>query len=200
MKNEFKIAITKVEASLAKQMTDIESTSNISAIILSVCIIDCLSGFHSGYEGKGSRHKSRFNKFTKEYLPIYEDFLYDLRSDLLHSFSNSLNLLFADDHEFLKSFPGIHTILGKKIFDIIQFKSELKEAYSQYFCDVGDLENEKLRSNFMKRYKSLGLIDDYNFPVLRNFKGDIKTNIEDMDRMSKNGFPIGFGDTIKLKN
>jgi len=200
MKNEIKIAITKVESSLSKQMLDVEKTSNISAMILSVCIVDCLSGFHGGYEGKGSRHKSRFNKFTKEYMPKYADFLYKLRSDLLHNFSNSLNLLFADNHEFLNSLPGIHTILGKKIFDIIQFKSNLKEAYAQYFCDVGDLENEKLRSNFMKRYKSLGLIDDYSFPVLRNFKGEIKSDINEMDRMPESGFPIAIGDSIKLKN
>ena len=95
MKSEVRKAIEKVNKSLSNQIKDINNASTVSTMILAICIIDCIAGFYSGYEGKGKNHKARFNKFTKEYLPEYTEFLYDLRNDIVHSFSNSLNLLFA---------------------------------------------------------------------------------------------------------
>jgi|GEM_PF-1340687 len=199
-KSEVSTAIERVNKALSPQMNDVFNTSTMSSLILSVCLIDTLSSFHSGFEGKGSKHKARFNKFTKQYLPEYTDLLYNLRNDVIHSFSNLSNLLFTESEEFKSTFPQLKSILGKEVFDVKKFKNRMVEVYNEFLSDVGDLENNDLRSNFMKRYKSLGIISDFNIPVMKNFKGEIKTHIDEMDRLPGTDIPIGFAHPIKTKS
>jgi len=199
-KSEISKTLEKVNRALSPQMNDIFNTSTMSSLILSVCMIDTLSSFHSGFEGTGKRHKARYNKFTEQYLPEYSDLLYNLRNDIVHSFSNVSNLLFNESTELVNAFPKLKSILGKEIFDVKIFKKRMVEAYNDYLSDVGDLENNDLRSNFMKRYKSLGIISDFNIPVMTNLKGEIKTHIDEMDKLPETDIPIGFAYPIKTKS
>jgi hypothetical protein len=199
-KSEVSEAIKAVNKSLSLQMNDMYHSSTMSSLILSVCIIDALAGFYSGYEGKGTSHKSRFNKFILKYLPAYVDLLHSVRNGLIHSFANLSNLLFTDNDEFKKVFPKVGSIFSKEIFDVQKFKDDMVRVYNEYLMEVSEVENKDLRSNFLKRYKSLGIIQDFNVPVFKNMKGEITAHIDDMDRLPGTNIPFGSMHPLKFKH
>lgn len=200
IKSKESVAIAHVDKALSKQIMDIQNSSTMSALILSACLIDALAGFYAGYNGEGTRHKSRFNKFTNKYLSKYHDFLYELRNGLVHSFANNVNFIFTENDEFSTAFPSIKQVLGKELFNVSDFKKSVVNAYSEYIQDLSDLENKNLRANFMIRYNKLGIIKDSALPVIRNFKGEIITNIEDADKLPGTDIPIAIADPIRTKS
>jgi hypothetical protein len=199
-KSEIGKAIGEVVKSLSPQLEDIKNTTTMSSLILSVCLIDTLAGFYCGFEGEGTKHKSRFNKFTEKYLPKYSSFLYDLRNGLVHSFSNQSNFMFTESNEFSNAFPNLRKILDKEIFDVNEFKKSIKDAFEEYIHDISDLDNNNLRANFMKRFKKLGIIKEGGIPVLRNSKGEIVSHINDADKLPGTDIPFGIADRVKTKN
>ncbi len=194
-------AITIVKKSLSNQIEDIKKTSTMSSLILSVCLVDTLSGFYCGYEGKGKGHEKRFNKFTKEFLPEYSNFLHDLRNNLVHSFSNrDLNFMFILNQDFFDAFPNIERILSMKVFNVHKFKEAIYSCFEKYFGLLEESENLDLRANFMKRYTALGIIKDRILPVMRNMEGNIVSNINNADKMPTTNIPFGTIEALKTKN
>jgi hypothetical protein len=65
--------IQKVREVVEKQLLDINRISGISSLILSVCLVDTLAGFSSGYRGQPTGNKDRYKKFTEKYLAEYSN-------------------------------------------------------------------------------------------------------------------------------
>ncbi len=197
---EISNAIKEVDKTLSVQVEDIKNTSTMSSLILSVCLIDTLSGFYGGYQGKGNSERSRFENFTKQYLPKYAAKLYKVRSYLLHSFTNTSNFMFVATSEFSEAFPNISGFEGMPFFNLVEFKEAVIKSYENFLQDVGEVENRDLRSRFMSRYKSVGIIKDDSILVMREKKdGKIVSKI-DPNRPFDPANPITFyADTIKTK-
>lgn len=199
---EFELeAKQKVEKAIADQLVDIDKVSSMSSIILSLCLIDALAGFYKGYDGQQQRvNKQHFNNFVTYYLPSYKDFLHDLRCRLVHNFSNiSLNLMFVDNEEFLDKFKGLRKIFSSELFNVKKYRQELRSAVNRYFSDLNNQENIELQSNFMIRYKALGIIEDGLLPTMTNLDGDIISHVDEADKLPGTNIPIAMYNPTKIK-
>jgi hypothetical protein len=199
--SEISNAIREVDKALSIQVEDIKNTSTMSSLILSVCLIDTLAGFYGGYQGNGSgTERKRFEKFTKKYLPNYASNLYKVRSDLVHSFTNTSNFMFTTKDEFTKAFPSINKVFDTPLFDTVDFKEAIVKAYQLFLEDVGDLANMDLRANFMSRYKSVGIIKDGVIGAVRDIKsGKIVSKIDTNKPFDPENPLIFYADPIKIK-
>jgi len=190
----------KVKTSLRSQLDEIENLHLTSSLILSVCLIDTLAGFHAGYRGEIKGNKMRFNNFITEYLPEYKDDLYELRCNLVHSFSNvTAKYLFHDDDELSAKWGDIQGFMGYKMFDIQKFKLRLRKSFEQYFMDLEKPENISLREGFMIRYHHLGIIEDGVFPATRNLKGEIVRSMDEADTLPGTNIKFVIAAPIQVK-
>lgn len=178
-----------IKTILEKQLGDIEKTSNVSSLILSVCLIDTLSGFFNGYIGQHGKNKKFFIRFVKRYLPNYnaED-LYTLRCDVVHSFGNSLQFILVDNKDFSNAFPNIQSILGTPIFKVDYLKNELKIALEKYFIDLES--DNTLLDNFNKRLNYLGILSPSTLPTVSDLNGKIISKYEDGTDLGDTGLKI----------
>ena len=103
-------------------------------------------------------------------MPTYTAILYEVRSKLVHNFTNSSNFMFLTTNEFAKAFPSIGRIFDMPLFDTVEFKEAVIKSYENYLEEVGEVEKNDLRANFMKRYKSAGIIKDEVIGVMRDLK------------------------------
>ena len=192
--------IYKINKVVNDQFNEIKSLNGINSLILSVCLIDTLAGFYSGYKGEVSGNKARFKKFTEKYLPQHDSYLYEVRCSLAHSFSNTIsNFMFVDSSEYSKVFSETKQILDWKIFDIAKFKIELKSAIDSYFNDLNKSDNKELRDNFITRYSHCGILEDAAIPTVRNLNGDIVKNYNDLDNLGDLPIKIAVLDPTKVK-
>lgn len=194
-------ALEIVDKTLSAHLKDINTTSTINSLILSVCFIDVLAGFYSGFDGKQKNGVGkRFKQFTEKYLPKYSANLWEVRNGLVHSLENVGNFIFNESNEFSTAFPQVNAILGHNLFDVKDFKKSVEIAYENYIHDVSDTDNQIIRNNFMKRFESLGLIKDFPVGVIKDFNGNIITNIDDAPKMPGLNVAIGIAGNLKLKS
>jgi len=192
--------IEKIRAVVESQYNEINSLKGINSLILSVCLVDTLAGFYSGYKGELSGNKTRFKKFTEKYLPQHDSYLYEVRCSLAHSFSNTIsNFMFVDSSEYSKVFSETKQILDWKIFDIAKFKIEFKSAIDNYFNELNVPENTDLRNNFLIRYSHCGILEDGVIPTVRNLKGEIVKNYNELDNLGDLPIKIAYYDPTKIK-
>jgi hypothetical protein len=192
--------ISSVKIVALKQLQDIKLISGINSLILSVCLIDTLAGFYCGYNGQKFGNKERFLKFIDVYLTKHKSYLYDLRCNIVHSFSNTVsNFMFVDNKEFTNVFNDVKQLLDWKIFNIDTFKADLENAVEIYFDELSNAKNNVLLDNFNLRYDSLKILEDGVFPALRNSKGEYKFNIEDFDNIPGTDLKSAYYDPIKIK-
>lgn len=193
-----KISNLKIVAQ--KQLQDIKAISGINSLILSVCLIDTLAGFYCGYNGQKSGNKERFLKFIEAYLTKHKSYLYDLRCNIVHSFSNTVsNFMFVDNKEFTSVYNDIKQLLDWKIFNIDTFKNDLEKAVEAYFNELNNSTNITLLNNFNLRYDSLKVLQDGVFPAMRNSKGEYAFDIEDFDNIPGTDLKSAYYDPIKIK-
>jgi hypothetical protein len=194
--SEVSEAIREVDKALSPQIEDIKNASTVSCLILSVCLIDTLSGFMTNEKKVGKRFKA----FTERYLPEHKDYLYEIRNAIVHSFTNpDNNFMFVMSDEFFQAYPHLEQLIDKKIFNVLKFKEALINAYNLFLQDVGDLVNQELRENFMNRYKKSGIIKDGMIGVMRNLQGKIVSQIDDFPRLPGLDVPFGIADTVRIK-
>ena len=99
------LKIEKVKSVIQNQLYDIKKITGINSLILSVCLVDTLAGFYCGYNGQKNGNKTRYLKFVEKYLQSHKEYLYEIRCNLTHSFSNTIsNFMFIDDKEFTSVF------------------------------------------------------------------------------------------------
>ncbi len=183
-----------------KQLQDIKIISGINSLILSVCLIDTFAGFYCGYNGQKTGNRDRFLKFVDAYLINHKSYLYDLRCNIVHSFSNTVaNFMFVDNKDFTNVFGNVGQILDWKIFNIDTFKSDLEIAINSYFSELVETNNNVLLNNFNLRFDSLNILTDGVFPALKNLKGEYKLNIEDFDELPGTGLKIASYAPIIIK-
>jgi hypothetical protein len=192
--------IIEIKSAIDIQQKDIEHISGINSLILSVCLVDTLAGFYSGYNGQRGGNKERYLKFVDQYLPKYKDHLYDIRCNLTHSFSNTIaNFMFVDNPEFSEVFPNAEKLLDWTIFNIEIFKKDLKTATEKYFFELNSSVDSTLIDNFLKRYNYRGILKDGVIPTMRNQDGKIIKTPEDMDELPGTGIKFASYDPTKTK-
>jgi len=192
--------IEKVKSIINAQMNDINALNGINSLILSVCLVDTLAGFYSGYKGELRGNRDRFKKFTEKYLPQHDSYLYEIRCSLAHSFSNTVsNFMFVDSKEYSNVFSETKQILDWKVFDIAKFKVELKNAIDNYFTDLIGSSNAELLANFNIRFTHCVILDDGVIPTVRNMKGDIVKNYNDLDNLGDLPIKLAIFSPTKVK-
>ena len=192
--------IQKVKLNISKQFNDIKIISGINSLILAVCLVDTLAGFLSGYNGQLNGNKCRYKIFTDNYLPEYSDYIYKIRCDLAHSFSNTLSkYYFIDNEEFTNVFGNSVNILDKQTFNIDHFKKALEQAINDYFFDVENDSNVDMQSNFKIRYDYSSILEDGVIPIVRNLEGKIICNYDELDNLPGLDLKIAMVDPIKIK-
>ncbi len=193
--------ITKVQTSLQRQLADTNKLDGINSLILSVCLVDTLAGFYSGYDGKKiGGNKKRFEKFVDKYLATHKTYLYELRCNLTHSFSNTVaNFMFVDNKEFTKVFGSSINILGSPVFSIDKFKSDLESAFNNYFNDLLKNTEPDIQTNFQTRFNSFGILQDSVIGTVRNLKGELISHIDQADKLGDSGLKIMSIDPTPIK-
>lgn len=192
--------VDTVKKTIYLQLSDIHKITGINSLILSMCLVDTLAGFYSGYIGQKKGNRTRFLIFVEKYLPQYKDFLYDVRCNLTHSFSNTVsNFMFIDDNVFTRSFSEIQNILGSPIFNIDLFKQDLSKAINVYFEELSNPINREVINNFNLRYNSLAILTDSNLGTVRNLNGQIVNKIENLDSLPSVDLKIAIASPIKIK-
>lgn len=195
------VEITKVQTSLQRQLTVIKKLDGINSLILAVCFVDTLAGFYSGYDGKLRGNKKRFEKFVEKYLTKHKEYLYDLRCNLTHSFSNTVaNFIFVDNKEFTKAFGSNLNILSLPVFSIDTFKLDLESAFNSYFNDFFKNTEIDIQTNFQIRFNSFGILQDSVIGTVRNLKGELITHIDQADKLGNNGLNIMIIVPTQIKN
>lgn len=182
----------KVQTSLQRQLADIKKLDGINSLILSVCLIDTLAGFYSGYDGiKIGGNKKRYEKFADKYLSNHKSYLYDLRCNLTHSFSNTVsNFMFVDNQEFTRVFGSSLNILGSPVFSIDAFKLDLESAFNNYFNDLKNNSESDIQTNFQIRFNVFGILHDSVIGTVKNLKGEIINHINQADSLGDTGLKI----------
>jgi len=192
-------AIREVDKVLSQQINDIKIISTTSALILTVCLVDTLSGFFAGKSDTKNDGGIAFDNFAQKYLPKYSLTLRKFRNGLVHSMHNVHNYFFIQSEEFNNAFPGLKNILGHELFQVEEFKSAVYKAYEEYIQDISDLGNTDLRTKFLNRYDSLGIIKSGVIGVVKNFSGKIIQNVNDLERVPGSNIGFGITDTIDIK-
>lgn len=192
--------IEKVKSAIQNQLTEINKLTGVNSLILSVCLVDTLAGFYCGYKGEKKGNKARYLKFVEKYLTSHQTYLYDVRCNLTHSFSNTVsNFLFVDNKEFTDVFKGVAKILDWTVFNIDAFKTDLHIAIDNYFSDLHDPSNTDMLSNFNVRYNHLNILEDDIIPTVRNLKGEMIFKHTDLDTMPGTNLKIAMLSPTKIK-
>lgn len=201
MTEQQKANVNKVQTSLCRQLADIKKLEGINSLILSVCLVDTLAGFYSGYDGKQpGGNRKRFEKFVDKYLASHKPYLYDIRCNLTHSFSNTVaNFMFVDNTEFTKAFGSSLNIYDSPVFSIDTFKLDLENAFNSYFQDLYNNRVADIQINFQTRFNSFGILQDAVIPTVRNLKGDIINHIEQADTLPGLDLKIMIADPTQIK-
>lgn len=192
--------INKVKTVAQSQVSDIQKIAGINSLILSTCLIDTLAGFYCGYNRQKTGNKDRFLKFVDKYLVGHKAYLYDLRCNIVHSFSNTVaNFMFIDDKNFTTVYGDIQQLLDWRIFNIDTFKNDLSSAVENYFNDLLDTNNNQLMTDFNTRFDSLNILGDAVFPAMKNSKGQYVFDINEFDTLPGTDLKFGHYDPIKGK-
>lgn len=192
--------IERVKLAIQNQLTEINKLTGVNSLILSVCLVDTIAGFYCGYKGEKTGNRNRYLKFVERYLKSHKTYLYDLRCNLTHSFSNTVsNFLFVDDKEFTRVFEGVSKILDWTVFNIDSFKKDLQIAIDNYFTDLNDTSNNDIRLNFDIRYNHLNILEDSTIPTIRNLKGEMIFKHTDLDTLPGTNVKIAMLSPTKIK-
>ena len=192
--------IQKVKRVVEKQLHDIGIISGINSLILSVFLVDTIAGFFSGYDGQATGNKDRYEKFTDKYLPEYTNYIYKIRCDLAHSFSNTLsNYYFVDSEEFTHVFGNSVNILDKQTFNIDHFRKALSQAIDNYFGDVEKNNVTDIQNKFKIRFDYSKILEDGMLGTVRNLEGKLINNYEELDSLLGLDLKIAMIPPIKIK-
>lgn len=193
--------VNKTKAALELQLADIKKLTGINSLLLSVCFVDTLAGFYCGYDGKTQGgNKKRYEKFVDKYLASHKSYIYDVRCNLTHSFSNTVaNFMFVDNPEFSKVFGTTVSILNSPIFNIDKFKVDLESAFNTYFNDLLNNSESNIQVNFHTRFNGFGILQDGVIGTVRNLKGEIINHIDQADTMPGLNLKIVSFDPTKIK-
>lgn len=192
--------IQKVKRVVEKQLHDINIISGVNSLILSVCLVDTLAGFFSGYNGQHKGNKDRYKKFTDKYLLEYSNDIYKIRCDLAHSFSNTLSkYYFVDNEEFTNVFGNSVNILDKKTFNIDHFRKALSQAINNYFADVENNSLANIQNQFKIRFDYSNILEDDVLGTVRNLEGKLIRNYEELDNLPGLDLKIAMTAPIKIK-
>jgi hypothetical protein len=189
-----------VKSVVQNQLDDIKNLTGINSLILSVCLVDTLAGFYCGYNGQKNGNKVRYLKFVEKYLNPHKDYLYEIRCNLTHSFSNTVsNFLFVDNKEFTSVFKETTQILDNPVFNIDKFKEDLTNAINFYFKELANAPSAEILNNFNLRFDSLKILTDSSIPTIRNLKGEIVKNFENLDSLPGLDLKIAIASPTKVK-
>ena len=192
--------IETVKSVVQNQLDDIKRLSGINSLILSVCLVDTLAGFFCGYTGQKKGNKIRYLQFVERYLQPYKDYLYEIRCNLTHSFSNTIsNFMFVDNKEFTSVFKDTTQILDYPIFNIDKFKDDLANAINLYFEELENISSTEIHKNFNSRFDSLNILTDTFLPTLRNIKGEIVKDYDKLDSLLGLDLKIAIASPTKVK-
>ena len=192
--------IETVKSVVQNQLDDIKNITGINSLILSVCLVDILAGFYCGYNGQKNGNKTRYLKFVEKYLHPHKEYLYEIRCNLTHSFSNTIsNFMFVDDKEFTSVFKETTQILDCPVFNIDKFKEDLTNAINFYFEELANTSGTEILNNFNLRSDSLSILTDTFLPTLRNLKGEIVKDYEKLDSLPDLDLKIALASPTKIK-
>jgi len=192
--------VSKVQTSLQRQLDDIKKLDGINSLILAVCLVDTLAGFYTGHDGKPGGNKKRFEKFVDKYLTTHKAYLYDLRCNLTHSFSNTVaNFMFVDNKEFTDVFGSSLSIYGDPLFSINTFKSDLEIACNNYFNELVNNSEVNIQTNFQIRFNVFGILQESNILTVRNLKGELIKHVDQADTLPGLDLKIMRVDPTKFK-
>lgn len=192
--------IQKVKTIIQAQLEDINKLTGINSLILAVCLVDTLAGFYCGFKGQKNGNKDRYLKFVDKYLKTHQSYLYDVRCNLTHSFSNTVsNFLFIDSKEFSNVFPNTTEILDWKVFNIDIFKKDLQAAIDNYFNELHIIPNDELFANFTLRFEHLNILEDGVIPTIKNLKGEMISTYHELDTLPGIDLKIAMFDQTKIK-
>jgi hypothetical protein len=192
--------IQKVKLVIEKQLHEINIISGINSLILSVCLVDTLAGFFCGYNGQHGRNKERYKKFTDKYLPEYSNYIYKIRCDLAHSFSNTLSkYYFIDNKEFTNEFGNSVNILDRQTFNIDHFRKALSQAINNYFADVKNNSFTDIQNQFKIRFDYSNILEDGVLGTIRNLEGNHKSKYEELDSLPGLDLKIAITSPIEIK-
>lgn len=194
------LKIETVKSVVQNQLDDIKKITGINSLILSVCLVDTLAGFYCGYNGQKNGNKTRYLKFVEKYLHPHIEYLYEIRCNLTHSFSNTIsNFMFVDNKEFTSIFKKTTQILDFPVFNIDKFKEDLTNAINLYFEELANTSSTEILNNFTLRFDSLKILTDASLPTLRNLKGEIVKDYEKLDSLPGLDLKIAIASPIKIK-
>jgi len=200
MTDSIKNDIQTVKQSIIKQLNDINIISGINSLILSVCLVDTLAGFFSGYNGQKFGNKDRYKIFSDKYLSEYSDNIYKIRCDLTHSFSNTLSMYyFIDNEEFTEVIGNSVKIFDRQTFNIDDFKKKLSKAVNDYF---NDLENDcvtDIQKHFKTRFDYANILVDDILVTARKLDGKLVSNYDDLDNLPGLNLKIAMTTAIDVK-
>ncbi len=192
--------VQKVKKVVSRQLHDINAISGINSLILSVCLVDTLAGFFCGYNGQPTGNKDRYKKFTDKYLIEYSNYIYKIRCDLAHSFSNTLSkYYFIDNEEFTNVFGNSVSILDRQSFNIDHFRKSLSQAIDNYFSDVESNTIVDIQNNFRIRYDHSAILEDGVIGTVTNLEGKLISKYEELDSLPGLDLKIAMTESIRIK-
>lgn len=116
----------------------------IAEFILCSCFIDQLSGFRYNKNGV----KSRYVKFVKEYLRLYnaEELYEDLRNKLVHNYS------VGKYYQLTRKTPHLHLqrINGVNVLNLESFIKDIDKAFELYVTELHS--DNSIRNNALEWY------------------------------------------------
>jgi len=193
--------IATLKSVVQKQLDDIKQLTGINGLILSVCLVDTLAGFYCGYIGQKNGNKTRYLKFVEKYLHQHKDYLYDIRCNLTHSFSNTVSkFMFIDNKEFSNVFKEATHILDWQIFNIDKFKEDLAIAITAYFEELTNSSSRDILDNFNLRFDRLNILKDTLIPTVRNLNDEMVADYQELESLPGLDLKIAIASPTKVKN